>query len=125
VGPNGEVCGVDASPEMIARAQKKARRTGVDVSFKNAFAQSLPYPDARFDAVLTTVMLHHLPKTARAELAAEIRRILKPRGRVLAIDFGGIAKDRHSFVDHLHRRHGHVDFESIIALFSDKGLRTC
>jgi len=44
VGPTGEVCGIDASPQMIARAQKKARRAGIDVSFKNAFAQSLPYP---------------------------------------------------------------------------------
>jgi ubiquinone/menaquinone biosynthesis C-methylase UbiE len=122
VGPNGEVCGIDASPEMIARAQKKARRAGVDVSFTNAFAQSLPYSGAHFDVVVTTVMLHHLPKKARAELAREIRRVLKPGGRALAIDFGGTAKDRHSFVDHIHRRHGRVDFKDIIALFRDKGL---
>ena len=122
VGPNGEVCGIDASPEMIARAQKKAGRAGVEISFTNAFAQSLPYSDAHFDVVVTTVMLHHLPKKARAELAREVRRVLKPGGRVLAIDFGGTAKARHGFVDHIHRRHGHVDFKDIIALFRDKGL---
>lgn len=122
VGPTGEVCGIDASPEMIARAQKKARRTGIGVSYKQAFAQSPPFPDAHFDVVVTTVMLHHLPKKARAELAAQIRRVLKPGGRVLAIDFGGKDRDRHSFLDHIHRRHGHVDFKEIIALFSDAGL---
>jgi ubiquinone/menaquinone biosynthesis C-methylase UbiE len=122
VGPNGDVCGLDASPEMIARAQKKTRRARVDVAFTNALAQSLPYSDARFDVVVTTVMLHHLPKKARAELAGEIRRVLKPGGRVLAIDFGGTAKDRHSFVDLIHRRHGHVDFKDIIALLRDQGL---
>src|SRR5262249_6889416 len=89
VGTAGTVHGVDASPEMIARAEKKARKAGVKVAFKNAFAQSLPFPDAKFDVVLSTVMLHHLPQTARQELAIEIRRVLRPGGRVLAIDFGG------------------------------------
>ena len=122
VGPTGEVCGIDASPEMIARAGKKARRAAVDVSFKNGFAQSLPFPDARFDVVVTTVMIHHLPKKARAELASEIRRVLKPEGRVLAIDFGGSAMTRKSLLDHIHRRHGHVDFQEITNLLTDVGL---
>lgn len=122
VGPKGEVCGIDASLEMIARAQKKAKMAGVAVSFNNAFAQSLPFPEARFDVVTTTVMLHHLPKKVRAELASEIRRVLKPGGRVLAIDFGGREKERRSLVDRIHRRHGHVDFKEIIALFSEAGL---
>src|SRR6516225_2168170 len=117
VGPQGRVSGVDASPEMIARAEKKARKAGLDVAFQNAFAQSLPFPDAQFDAVLTTIMLHHLPRKSRAELASEIRRVLKPGGRVLAIDFGATARSRKSFLDHFHRRHGHVEFEEIIALF--------
>jgi ubiquinone/menaquinone biosynthesis C-methylase UbiE len=122
VGPAGEVCGVDASPEMISRAQKKAGRAGVAVTFRCAFAQSLPYPDASFTVVLTTVMLHQLPKKARVELANEIHRVLEPGGRVLAIDFSWIAKDRRNFLDHIHRRHGHVDPEETIGLFSDAGL---
>src|SRR5215510_13335927 len=35
VGPTGTVCGVDASPEMIARAEKKSRKRGVGVVFKS------------------------------------------------------------------------------------------
>jgi len=122
VGPTGEVCGIDASPEMIARAQRKARRAGIQVSFKESFAQSLPFSEGRFDVVMTTVMLHHLPKKARAVLAGEMRRVLKPGGRVLAIDFSAKEKARKSFLDHIHRRHGQVDFKQIIALFSDAGL---
>jgi len=118
----GEVYGIDASPEMIARAEKKARKAKVDVAFKNAYAQSLPFRNACFDVVVTTLMLHHLPKNARAELAGEIRRVLKPDGRALAIDFGVPAKDRKSFVDHFHRRHGHVDVREIIGLFKEAGL---
>ena len=122
VGTTGTVYGVDASPEMIARAEKKARKAGVEVVFKKAFAQKLPFTDAQFDVVLTTVMLHHLPRAARHELAAEIRRVLKPGGRVLAIDFGGTDRKRKTFLDHFHRRHGHVDFREIIALFNEAGL---
>ena len=122
VGTTGTVYGVDASPEMIARAEKKARKVGVEVVFRKAFAQKLPFPDAQFDVVLTTVMLHHLPRTARQELAAEMRRVLKPGGRVLAIDFGGTDRKRKAFLDHLHRRHGHVDLKDMIEMLNDAGL---
>jgi len=65
VGPNGRVFGIDASPEMIKRARKKARKAGVDVVLENAVVEKLPFPDATFDSVLSTVMLHHLPDEAR------------------------------------------------------------
>jgi ubiquinone/menaquinone biosynthesis C-methylase UbiE len=122
VGTTGTVYGVDASPEMIARAEKKARKDGVKVVFKRAFAQELPFPDAQFDVVLTTVMLHHLPRTARQELAVEMRRILKPGGRVLAIDFGGTDRKKKTFLDHFHRRHGHVDLKDMIEMLNEAGL---
>ena len=123
VGPAGAVYGVDASPEMIARANKKARKAGVEVTFKNAFAQSLPFQDGTFDAVLSTVMLHHLPRPARKELALEIRRVLRPGGRLLVIDFGAADKGKKSFLDHFHRRHGHVEFNDVVAVLGEAGLR--
>jgi ubiquinone/menaquinone biosynthesis C-methylase UbiE len=122
VGTTGAVCGVDASPEMIVRAEKKARNAGVEVAFKRAFAQSLPFSDAQFDVLLTTVMLHHLPRNARHEFAGEIRRVLKPGGRVLAIDFARTARKHKSFLDHFHRRHGHVELKEIIGLLKEAGL---
>jgi ubiquinone/menaquinone biosynthesis C-methylase UbiE len=122
VGTTGTVYGVDASPEMIARAEKKAKAAGVEVVFKEAFAQKLPFPDTHFDVLLTTVMLHHLPRPARQELAVEIRRVLKPGGRVLAIDFGGADRKKKKFLDHFHHRHGHVDLKDVIAMLNGAGL---
>ena len=58
VGTTGTVNGFDPSPEMVARASKKARKAGVEVIFTNAAAQALPFPDAQFDVVLSTLMLH-------------------------------------------------------------------
>jgi ubiquinone/menaquinone biosynthesis C-methylase UbiE len=121
VGPTGTVYGIDASPEMIARARKKARKAGVDVVVQNALAETLPFPDGQFDAVLTTVMLHHLPRKPRQQCAHEIRRVLKPGGRVLAVEFGGAAQERKTFFGRIHR-HGYVKLPDLMALLNEAGL---
>ena len=68
-GPASKVSGIDPSSEMIAKAQKKAKREGVDISFQNSVIEGLPFSDGHFDVVLSSLMLHHLPKAAR-ELGA-------------------------------------------------------
>ena len=121
VGQTGEVFGIDASPGMIARAASKAAAAGVDVSFTTGVAEALPFPDARFDVLLSTLMVHHLPRPLRVECAREIRRALKPDGRVLVVDFAQPA-DRHGLLAHFHR-HGHIDPTLIVAMVEDAGLR--
>jgi ubiquinone/menaquinone biosynthesis C-methylase UbiE len=121
VGSTGRACGIDASPEMIARASEKARKAGIDVEFKNEVIDALPFPDAQFDAVLSTLMLHHLPRKLRDDSAREIRRVLKPGGRVLVVDFGG-AEPQRGFLPHFHQRHGHVKPAEVTALLSSAGL---
>jgi ubiquinone/menaquinone biosynthesis C-methylase UbiE len=123
IGAEGSAYGIDASPEMVARATKKARKAGVEVVFKNAVAQALPFPDAHFDVVLSTVMLHHLARNARRQCAGEIHRVLKPGGRVLAVDFGA-APQRKGLLAHLHRRHGHVSLPDIVDMLTGAGLRS-
>ncbi len=68
---------------MIARATSKATRQGIGLSFKTAVAEALPFGNATFDAVLSTLMLHHLPRKVRQQCLREILRVLKPEGRVL------------------------------------------
>ena len=122
LGPSGTVHGVDASPEMLARAQKKAKKAGVEISFRNGLAETLPFADGQFDVVLSSVMLHHLPQKARRQCAREIRRVLKPGGRVLAIDFAGMTDQKRTFLSHFHRPHGHVTMRDIVALLDEAGL---
>jgi ubiquinone/menaquinone biosynthesis C-methylase UbiE len=121
VGPTGIVYAIDASPEMLARASRKAAKAGIDVVFQNAFAQALPFPEGQFDVVLTTLMLHHLPRQGRQQLAVEIRRVLKPGGRVLAIDFGEVAGQKKGWLAQFHR-HGGLDPREIIAMLTQAGL---
>jgi len=121
VGVAGSVAGIDASPEMIARARTKAARAGVTVDFRQGSADALPFADARLDAVLSTAMLHHLPTTVRASALYEMRRVLKPGGRALLIDFAGHRNGKGPLL-HFHRR-GHVEPKVLEELVSSAGMR--
>ena len=123
VGPAGRVFGVDASPEMLARATKKAIKAGAEIVFKNGIVERLPFPDGQFDAVLSTVMLHHLGSEARQQCAHEVRRVLKPGGRVLAVDFARPAGGKKGLLDHFHH-HGYVNLHDLVTLLTEAGLNT-
>lgn len=114
----GAVHGIDASPEMIAVARRKARAAALDVRFEEAAVQALPFPAAWFDAVLSTLMLHHLPRPARGEALGEVRRVLTPGGRLLVVDFAAPTRGREGLLARLHR-HGHVDAGDMRALLRD------
>jgi ubiquinone/menaquinone biosynthesis C-methylase UbiE len=122
VGASGTVHGIDASPEMIERAKRKAAKAGLDVVFQTAIVEALPFPDASFDAVLSTLMLHHLPRPVRRQCVREMRRVLKPGGRALAVDFATPARERTGLLARLHR-HGHLALRDIVEVLSEVGLR--
>jgi|SRR5579859_240500 len=121
VGAKGAAHGIDASPEMIARARRKARRAGLDVSFEQAVVEAMPFPEQTFDVVLSTLMLHHLPRPVREQCAREMRRVARPGGRVVVVDFGARTGGR-SFLERFHR-HGRVELTEIRRVLTDAGLR--
>jgi ubiquinone/menaquinone biosynthesis C-methylase UbiE len=123
VGPTGTVCGIDASPEMIARARSKTAKAGVAVQFENGAAQALPFGDSSFDVGLATLMLHHLGRSARRELVSELNRVIKPGGRVLLVDFASAAATGSRLGAHFRHRHGHVELSEIIALLEGANFR--
>jgi ubiquinone/menaquinone biosynthesis C-methylase UbiE len=96
VSPTGSVDGIDASPEMIQRAEVRARRSGLPVNFKVGFAQRLPFPDAAFDGVACTLALHHVAEDDRPAAVEEMYRVLKTGGRLLIAEFNGRQRHGHS-----------------------------
>jgi len=86
-GMSGSVYGIDASPEMIEVAQKKAKRMGSETIFEVGLIEQLPYPDATFDIVISRLVIHHLPDDLKRTAFTEILRVLKAGGHLLIADF--------------------------------------
>ena len=77
VGASGSVTGIDLAGDMLAVAQRKAKRLGLlNVTFRTGDATTLPFETASFDAVISRFCLMFLPDVPKA--STEIARVLKP-----------------------------------------------
>lgn len=74
--------GVDLSPGMLARARD---RLGARAALVAGSALRLPFRGATFDLVVSASALHHMPDPPLA--VAEMRRVLRPGGRVAITDW--------------------------------------
>jgi arsenite methyltransferase len=81
VGPDGFVQGVDPSPAMLAIA---ARRALPHMELTEGDALALPAEDASFDAAVSTQVYEYVADIAGA--LSEVRRVLRPGGRLLVLD---------------------------------------
>ncbi len=81
-----EVTLSDFSPGMVETAQAALAGCNANLRFERIDAQSIPFEDGRFDAVIANHMLYHVPDRPKA--LAEIRRVLKPGGRLFAATNG-------------------------------------
>ena len=85
--PSVEVVGLDPDPKALAHIRRKAYRAAVSIRFDQGFANVLPYADASFDRVFSSLMFHHLPQETKLATLCEVRRVLKPGGSLHLLDF--------------------------------------
>ena len=83
VGPSGQVYGVDLNARFVADATRRASEVA-NVSYRLAEGDRIPLDDHAVDRVLCKNVLEYVPDAAAT--LAEFRRVLKPGGRMLAID---------------------------------------
>jgi ubiquinone/menaquinone biosynthesis C-methylase UbiE len=86
--PLTDVAGLDADPDMLKVAKYKSAQLHAPVTFDVGFTNKLPYPDASFDRVLSSIMIHHLKTPDKWQTGKEVYRVLKPGGQLHIIDFG-------------------------------------
>jgi ubiquinone/menaquinone biosynthesis C-methylase UbiE len=83
--PSGvRLTGVDLSPAMLAVAEQRSRKLGVDAELLLGNAHALDFPNDRFDTVVSTLFFSSVPSPRQA--AAEVLRVLKPGGYLLLLD---------------------------------------
>ena len=76
--------GIDLSPAMLERARERAGELAMEVDLREGDAQDLPFPGGSFDTVVCTLSLCNVPDDRRA--VAEMKRVLRPGGRLLLLD---------------------------------------
>ena len=75
-----QVTGIDYVPALLERARLRAAAEGLDVTFQEADAEALPFPDGHFDAVLSTCGAMFAPN--QEQTARELLRVCRPGGRI-------------------------------------------
>jgi SAM-dependent methyltransferase len=86
--PSAEVVGIDGDPKILEIAKKKAVKTDVDVRFDEGMSFDMPYADASFDRVFSSLFFHHLTRENKLKTLREVRRVLKPKGELHIGDWG-------------------------------------
>jgi len=75
-----DVVSTDYVEALLARGRERARAEGLDVTFQQADAEALPFPDASFDVVLSTFGVMFTPRQDQA--ARELIRVCRSAGRI-------------------------------------------
>src|SRR4051812_3629314 len=81
----GAVTGLDLTPRMVELARRRSLASGVHVDFLVGDMSALPFPDGAFDVVTTGYGIRNVPDIA--PVVREIRRVLRPGGLLLSLDF--------------------------------------
>ena len=90
VGPQGLVVLADINEKMLARGRERLTDEGIvgNVKYVQADAESLPFPDNYFDRVSVAFGLRNM--THKDAALAEMRRVLKPGGKLLVLEFSKV-----------------------------------
>jgi ubiquinone/menaquinone biosynthesis C-methylase UbiE len=85
--PDAEVWGLDVGEPVVRYAHARAVKLGVDVNFRQALAEDMPFEDGSFDHVFAYILFHEVPIEVIPRILADVRRILRPGGTFSIFEF--------------------------------------
>ena len=112
---DAHVVGVDPSAGMLAIGRRKAARYGERIEMVEGDAQALDFEAASFDGACIAFGIRNVPDRARG--LAEMRRVVRPGGRVCVLELG---EPRGGILGPLARFHVHHVVPRMGALISGK-----
>jgi len=85
--PEGENVGIDLTPAMLHKAQRKAAQSGkANYQLTTGDAYALQFPDQSFDLLMNNFMFDLLPEKDFPTVLAEFKRVVKPGGRLVLVN---------------------------------------
>lgn len=125
LGKASSVTALDLSEEMIEEARRRRRQLGAEVRLVVGDAQELPFPQARFDIVVSAFSSCTFPDYVAA--FEEMVRVTKPGGRVLLVEhgrssLGWIARRQDRNIERVYERSGCRNNRDVLADLSEAGL---
>lgn len=86
--PEAEVFGLDGDAKILEIARLKAEKASAEIEFETGLSYKMPYENAYFERVVSSLFFHHLTPENKRKTLAEIFRVLKPGGILLVGDWG-------------------------------------
>jgi demethylmenaquinone methyltransferase/2-methoxy-6-polyprenyl-1,4-benzoquinol methylase len=85
--PGSDVVGIDLSPAMLARAERRQHTAATTVELRRMDVTHLDFPDRSFDAAVATFLFCTLPDTLQVAAMRELGRVVKPGGIVRCLEY--------------------------------------
>jgi demethylmenaquinone methyltransferase/2-methoxy-6-polyprenyl-1,4-benzoquinol methylase len=85
--PGSEVVGIDLSPAMLVRAERRQPTAAAPVELRQMDVTRLDLPDRSFDAAVATFLFCTLPEELQVPAMRELRRVVKPGGIVRCLEY--------------------------------------
>jgi ubiquinone/menaquinone biosynthesis C-methylase UbiE len=122
--PDARIEGLDLAAPCLKLAARTAADVGArNVRFRQADAARTGCPDASFDLVTSTMLLHEMPPPAIERTLAEVARVLKAGGKMVHLDFLPQAQPRgDAFARFVHYGHGRRNNEPFMAPLAEMDL---
>ncbi|MEA5469558.1 class I SAM-dependent methyltransferase [Spirulina sp. 06S082] len=84
--PDAEVTGLDLSPYMLAIADYKAQKAGLNLKWKHGKAEETHFPEQSFDLIAVALLFHETPATIAQAILQECFRLLTEGGQIVIVD---------------------------------------
>jgi ubiquinone/menaquinone biosynthesis C-methylase UbiE len=85
--PGSSVVGIDLSPAMLARAQRRLPTAAATVELRRMDVTRLEFPDRSFDGAVATFLFCTLPDELQVAAMRELRRVVKPGGVIRCLEY--------------------------------------